>query len=435
MAGGAGPWAWPAAALVAGGMAAAPALAADGDGDRDDGGVGNDDRLGDDSERGGDREIGDRIDADDRADDGLEFEPDVVLAIDLSRAARIRARAMGFRVVDEYVLHDLGFRLAELSVPGGIPAQAALRRLRAADPVGIYDLNDRYSPSAAAAVAAHPGMDPCDGVRCDAQKAVHWPAAGCPQAVTVGMVDTAVAADSRALAGSRLLQKHFGNSGMSAAGAAHGSEIATQLVGRAAAGFAGLLPQASLLAADVFDYSRAGGEVTTALRLARGFNWLVGRRPAVINVAIAGPDNFVLRETVRRALAGGIPVVAAAGNLGPSGPPRYPAAYPDVIAVTAVDRYDRVYPQANQGAYIGLSAPGVDVWTADADGSGRFVSGTSFATPFVSADVALLHAADAGASPAAISALLRGRALDLGVPGVDPVFWAGLLQAHGCAPP
>ena len=50
-------------------------------------------------------------------------------------------------------------------------------------------------------------------------------------------------------------------------------------------------------------------------------------------------------------------------NLGPDAPPQYPAAYPDVIAVTALDRRLNIYPSANRGEYLSVAAPGVDIWT------------------------------------------------------------------------
>ncbi len=422
-------WSLPVLALY-GALVATPASAA---GDDEGVDTGADKGRGEDSERGADverdkdadwdREDKGGGDYDSRAGEGREFEPDVVLAIDLSDEARPRIRTMGFRVAGEEVLHGLGFRITQLSTPGGIPSDVALKRLRAADPTGIYDVNARYFAS---------GDSACDGIRCDGQKMIGWPLQGCATSVRIGIVDTSVAASSPAIAGSQLQQQHFGDSGSSADGMEHGTEIATILVGNASAGFAGLLPAARLIVADVFDFSRNDRESTSALLVARGFDWLLAQKPSVINVAIAGPDNAVLRETVRRAVGNGIPVVAAAGNLGPQGAPRYPAAYPDAIAVTAVDRNKRIYPRANQGDYVTLAAPGVNIWSAAADGRGKFVDGTSFATPFVTAEVALMRAAEPQRTPAELRDDLRKRTLDLGAAGADRIFGAGLLQSRGC---
>ena len=84
----------------------------------------------------------------------------------------------------------------------------------------------------------------------------------------------------------------------------------------------------------------------------------------VTNLSLSGPPNALLEQLLRRLAEGGIVIVAAAGNEGPKAGPAYPAAYADVIAVTAVDRMKRPYRRAGRGEHIDLSAPGVDIWTA-----------------------------------------------------------------------
>src|SRR3546814_9491455 len=97
-----------------------------------------------------------------------------------------------------------------------------------------------------------------------------------------------------------------------------------------------------------------------------------------------------MRLTVERARAGGMRLVAAAGNEGPHAAPVFPAGYPSVLAVTAVDASLQPYRHANRGDYIDLAAPGVDVWSARRGQGGRYNSGTSFAAPFVAAAAALV---------------------------------------------
>ena len=358
-----------------------------------------------------------------RGDAEREIEPDQVLAVDLSREAWIRARAMGFRMVQDDVLPELGFRLTELSTPGGIPAPAALRRLREADPRGTYDVNPLYRTA---------GELACEGIRCDGQKLVAWPVAGCPQAVGLGMLDTAVSESSPALAGDRIKQRHFGQSRASVQGAEHGTAVATILAGQVDAGFAGLFPQATLFAADVFDYGAGEHNSTNAVMIARGLDWLLAQHPAAINVSIAGPENAVLHEAIRRVTAQGVPVIAAAGNLGPGGPPRYPAAYAESIAVTAVDLLGQTYEHANRGSYIDVAAPGVHIWSAGANGHGKFFDGTSFAAPFVTAEVALLRSAEPQRSPPELKAAFHrptGSTTDSLRPDAP---MAGVLKSRGC---
>jgi len=124
-------------------------------------------------------------------------------------------------------------------------------------------------------------------------------------------------------------------------------------------------------------------------------------------------------------------IVAAAGNNGAAAEPSYPAAYPGVVAVTAVDRDLNVYRRATRGPYVDLSAPGVNVWTASAQGNGMLRTGTSYAVPFVSAAAGLVLASNPELDAKAVRARLEESARDLGQPGRDPIFGFGLIQMAG----
>jgi minor extracellular protease Epr len=159
--------------------------------------------------------------------------------------------------------------------------------------------------------------------------------------------------------------------------------------------------------------------------IARGMGWLVGRGVSVINMSFAGPENRLLAHAVGHALARQIAIVAAAGNDGPTAPPRYPAALPGVVAVTAVDERRRVYRRAASGQHIAFAAPGVNVWTAQARGRYGPSTGTSYATPFVTAVLAVSAREGRAEEP---------EAEDLGSDGPDAVFGRGLIRAPGgCA--
>jgi minor extracellular protease Epr len=86
--------------------------------------------------------------------------------------------------------------------------------------------------------------------------------------------------------------------------------------------------------------------------LLRAIDWLVGQRANVLNFSLAGPPNLLLEHAVRKVAAKGTVLVAAAGNAGPDSPAAYPAAYADVVAVTAIDRFRRPYVWANRGGYV-----------------------------------------------------------------------------------
>ncbi|MEL6279490.1 MAG: S8 family serine peptidase, partial [Pseudomonadota bacterium] len=143
-------------------------------------------------------------------------------------------------------------------------------------------------------------------------------------------------------------------------------------------------------------------------------------------MSLEGPANAALEIGVR-ALARRSAVVAAAGNGGPNASPSYPAAYPEVIAVSAVDQRLRPYRLGTRGAYVELAAPGVDIRSAGPDGGTERWSGTSFAAPFVAA--ALLRSLrETGGDAAAARTLLAQDARDIGARGRDPIFGYGLLQ-------
>ena len=144
----------------------------------------------------------------------------------------------------------------------------------------------------------------------------------------------------------------------------HGTAIAALLVGRRGSQTPGLLPDAKIVAVDAFYRDGGTADRTDVMSLVAGVEALVERGVQVMNLSLSGPPNEVLQKAIEAAQAKGIVVVAAAGNNGPGAEPSYPAAYPGVIAVTAVDQNLNVYRRATQGAYVDLAAPGVNIWTA-----------------------------------------------------------------------
>lgn len=248
--------------------------------------------------------------------------------------------------------------------------------------------------------------------------------------VSIGLLDTAVDPIA-ALRRASIVRRSFLRAGEKAAASAHGTALAALLVGEdAAAGFHGMAPGCALYAAEVVRRGE-GRETTNVALLLRASDWLIGQSVEVINASLGGPPNRLLHELLAVLSLRGVPLVAAAGNDGPAAGPVYPAAYPDALAVTATDALDRIYAQANQGGYVDLSAPGVDLWVPGG-AAGRYVSGTSFAAALVTGAVALHLAASAAPSVSAggtsVEAALCRSARDLGRVGRDPVFGCGLLQ-------
>ena len=119
----------------------------------------------------------------------------------------------------------------------------------------------------------------------------------------------------------------------------------------------------------------------------KALDWMVRSDVRVVNISLAGPYNRNLDRGIQRAVNKGLIIVAAVGNNGADSAPLYPAALNQVIAATAVDSDGNIYKKAVQGQHVDVSAPGVEVFVGDVE-TGRYVSGTSIAAPFVAAKIA-----------------------------------------------
>lgn len=212
---------------------------------------------------------------------------------------------------------------------------------------------------------------------------------------------------------------------------AHGTAVAGIVAARAGNGLGirGLAPGSELLAIEACHRpAPASAAVCTSEGLARGLDLAIERRARVVNLSLGGPRDPLLGRLATEAVRRGAVVVAAAGNGGEAAKPSYPAAWPEVVAASAVDADQALYPAANRGAYVDLSAPGVEVLTTAPQGRFLPATGTSMAAAHVSAAVALLLAARPELRPAEVEALLTSTARDLGPPGRDDAFGAGLLD-------
>jgi subtilisin family serine protease len=158
-------------------------------------------------------------------------------------------------------------------------------------------------------------------------------------------------------------------------------------------------------------------------------DWAVRKGARVINMSFAGPDDPEIARAVAAARQKGVVLVAAAGNAGPKSAPLYPAANPNVIAVTATDAQDALLKVAVRGRHIAVAAPGVDVVAPAPGGLYQFSTGTSIAAAHISGIAALLLERRRDLSPDAIRKALVATTTDLGPKGRDDQFGAGLADA------
>ncbi len=317
------------------------------------------------------------------------------------------ARAEGFAVAREQTLAALELRVVTLRAPPGWATQRALQRLRELDPQVSADYNHLYLESGETAPLRAAPAAPAPGHAATSLK--------------VGLIDAGV--DSAHPVFHHTTVQTWGCGGKPVP-SAHGTAVASLLVGRAER-FRGAAPGARLYAADVYCADPLGGSIET---VAAALAWLLGERVGVVNISLVGPANRTLEEVVRRASARGMLLVAAVGNDGPAAPPLYPAAYAQVVGVTAVDANGQVLPEAGRGPHVAFAAPGSDMAAAGfAPGSYTRARGTSFAAPLVAGLLAAsLREPDAGAAGLAVAALARS-AIDRGAPGRDPVYGHGIV--------
>jgi subtilisin family serine protease len=359
------------------------------------------------------------------------FVPGEVVIIDDRPGIISRARELGFSVIDERRLAALTISVLRLRPPGRMDPVQGLGVLRSALPQLTADVDTLYQPYHAQAaqtrteIVSLPAPD-------YARRMIAWSGdEDCGANFRLGMIDTPVAADVPALAGRKLHQRSFVEPDRAPADTGHGTAIAGLLVGRNdpwRPDRGGLLPAADLYAASVFE--RQGHRIqASALAIVSALDWMVANHVPVVNVSLSGEPNSLVAVAVRNAARRGTVLVAAAGNGGPLAPPAYPGAYPDVIAVTAVDQQGAVFPGANRGDYIAFAAPGVRIWTPAASPFGQYETGTSFAAPFVAAAAVLEMMRGAPADPQSLRRRLADHSLHLGPPGKNPIFGYGLPKA------
>lgn len=298
-----------------------------------------------------------------------------------------KAEASGFAVLGHERLDALDFAVVRLGVPGRQSLAKAEATLKQLLPDAVVSADTLHFQSGAAGKGIAPGSSRITA-------AIDQP---------VGMIDGApgpsiTIAATRGFAKGAPTPSH------------HGSAIASLLLS------AGVR---RIAVADVYGTDPAGGN---ALAVARGLDWLVGQqRSRVVSISLVGPNNPLLARAVAAAQRRGVYVVAAVGNDGPAAPPSYPASYPGVIAVTAVDGQARALIEAGRATHLDYAAPGADLLAANAAGQWRKVRGTSYAVPYVAARAA------AALNRGGVIPVLDREAIDLGRKGPDPIFGRGLL--------
>ncbi|MFZ3224608.1 MAG: S8 family serine peptidase, partial [Xanthobacteraceae bacterium] len=207
----------------------------------------------------------------------------------------------------------------------------------------------------------------------------------------------------------------------------HGTSIAGAIAARGK--LMGIAPDVQILAVHAFDDS-PGEAKGTSFAIDKGLQWAADNNARVVNMSFAGPADPMLARMLAAAYAKGIVLIAAAGNGGPQSEPLYPAADPDVIAVTATDNAEHVFALANRGRYIAVAAPGVDILALAPGDTYALTSGTSIAAAHVSGIAALLLERNPALKPGDIRSILIATAKPIGPPIPDSPYGAGVVNAY-----
>jgi subtilisin family serine protease len=186
----------------------------------------------------------------------------------------------------------------------------------------------------------------------------------------------------------------------------HGTAIAGAIAAHGR--LMGAAPAAQILAVRAF--SGEGGDDGTTFAIMSGLNWAVSHGARIINMSFAGPQDPGITRSLAAAHDRGVTLVAAAGNKGAKSPPLYPAADPNVIAVTSTDASDQLPAFANRGRYVAVAAPGVDLMLLAPNGSLQVLSGTSFSAAYVTGTAALMLERKPDLAPDSLRLTLTGTA-------------------------
>ncbi len=201
-------------------------------------------------------------------------------------------------------------------------------------------------------------------------------------------------------------------------------------------GVAGMTWYNPVMPVKVLDETGAGN----TYNVAQGIIWAADHGAKVINMSLGNyADANFLHDAIKYAYDKDIVLIAASGNDN-TNEPGFPAAYPEVFAVSATDDAKNKASFSNFGDYIDVAAPGVNIASTYPHNQYAALSGTSMASPHVTALAALIRSANPQLKNTEVMEIMRRTAKDLGEPGKDDYYGYGqidvvnaLLAAEGHA--
>ena len=173
-----------------------------------------------------------------------------------------------------------------------------------------------------------------------------------------------------------------------------------------------------------------GSGMGSTYSVAEGIIWATDHGAQVINMSLGNyADAQFLHDAIRYAFNNDVILIAATGNDN-TNQPGYPAAYPEVFAVSATNQDGKRAIFANYGEYVDVVAPGEHIASTYLDGQYASLSGTSMASPHVAALAALIRSAHPNLTNIEIYDIMRQSAVDLGAKGKDRYYGYGQIHIH-----
>jgi type VII secretion-associated serine protease mycosin len=271
--------------------------------------------------------------------------------------------------------------------------------------------------------------------------------------VTVAVIDSGVNPEVSDLAGSVITGPDYTGAHTSPASSnwgVHGTWMASLIAGHGhdagSSGVIGVAPRARILSVRVIPdrgdphYGQYEREPETVIQrsLANGIRYAVAHGAQVISMSIGySAPSGVVREALQQAYDRGVVVIASAGNSGgPAGsgrdgasPTSFPANYPGVISVGAVDWRGAVAGFSSDNLSVQVAAPGVSVPAQGRDGQYWWVSGTSPACALVAGVAALIKARYPAIAPDLVASALNSTTTDRPAAGYDSQVGFGIVNA------
>ncbi len=350
-----------------------------------------------------------------------------IMAPDAPRdAIRRVVRRYNLRLIEEVRSEMLGTSLYRYRVPNRLTVPAAIRAMQAeagvayVQPNYAFDRPEFRFKLESASNARAQGQRLQYVIEALRLTEAHQIARG--ERVAIAVIDSGVDANHPELRG-RIVQSYDAVGGQFRA-----HEHGTGMVGAIVANnqLLGVSPRADIYAVRAFAPGQTGSSAGTSFHIIKAMDWAIRSGARVINMSFAGPRDPMIARAIQVAADRRIAMVAAMGNGGPDAPIAYPAADPNVIAVTATDQEGRLFAAATQGEHVAVAAPGVEILLPAPRGGYQISSGTSVAAAHVSGVAALILERHPEIDPATLRRILTETARQAATP--DPKLGAGVAD-------